>query len=936
MFTANYRNYVDSHTGFRRVLAAAPQANKEVTDKVAIMCRYTKLALFLAVFSSIAATAQSGPYLTRQQGPNYTLYGNAQQVPAQKTIQDKFGVISVSPLYQYDTSVTSLEEAQYRLSTNTQSGYSDPNLPAGLGSHAIKVWFTNGDLDTQTPAFPNGGVAANHVAYPLVGSAATKELMGVGTPTGNVWKGNWLVDGATGGNVNGGSNPQNLLQMAKSAPMYELFHNPDLTVYDLEAIEFGQDNEGDVCGAPMYTPPTANAPNGTPTTKWNATNWACVYNEFYELTTYLLTTYNNSGKTFILQDWEADSELNEQNAWGVLPLTLTCTAGNGGTSQLQINYCQSVLNMRQWFTLRWAGVNDARRDMIKGAGYTNVTVAASAEAGDIDNYFPTPPAVQEAPTVMDIVFPYLHMDLYSCSCYYEDTIGVGSPGESSNNSLGNLATVPNATTVPRVQQMYTELNEVRATIHQPQTNDYLPNGQPNPTPIADAGPSLFGDKNGTATNSLYVSESGAKEVEYYTYDDWGGTFADPFLTNTAPIPSDQIARMVLGQEFQGALAANARYMFLWALYTNGTLSDAKPSYDSIDSLWIVRPPCNTTSDAVPGSVQAWCVSPASNHVGASSEPEHWNYLASIMPQPISTYQNTYEAENFYTGVSGPAGSEVDMQDTSATGGYASSLVNASVGSTMDYAMFLPGAGSQTVNLRVKDGPAQGQFQVYVNGSVIGGPFDTYSTVSGYATVTLGSVSLQAGENTFAVTVSGKNASATGYGLVVDNIQVGNPVPVQSFTVGVTSPLTVVAGQSGTVTVTVSPMNNFAGTVTLSCMQLPADASCSFPAGTSVTVSNGPTTLQMTINTSSANARMVPLRDGGVALCLFGVPILFLGWKKKVRVMMVVALCALAGLGGCGKGAMRASLTPAGTYSVMVQGSSGSMVSSGTLSLVVTP
>jgi hypothetical protein len=900
--------------------------------------RRSKLVILLVVPGSIAAVAQSGPYLTRQQGPNYTLYGNAQQVPAQKTVQDKFGVISVSPLYQYDTSVTSLEEAQYRLGTNSQNGYSDPNLPAGLGSHAIKVWFTSGDLQTQTPAYPNGGVAANHVAYPLVGSAATKELTGVGTPAGNVWQGNWLVDGATGGYVNGGGNPQNLLQMAKSAPMYELFHNPDLTVYDLEAIEFGQDNEGDVCGSPMYTPPTANAPNGTPTTKWNAVNWACVYNEFYELTTYLLSTYNNTGKTFILQDWEADSELNEQNAWGVLPLTLTCTAGNSGTTQLQVNYCQSVLNMRQWFTLRWAGVNDARRDMIRGAGYTNVTVAASAEAGDIDNYFPTPPAVKEAPTVMDIVFPYLHMDLYSCSCYYEDTLGVGSPGESANNSLGNLATVPNATTVPRVQQMYTELNEVRATIHQPQTNTYLANGQQNPNPVADAGPSLFGDNNGTAANSLYVSESGAKEVEYYTYDDWGGTFADPFLTNTSPVPSDQIARMVLGQEFQGALAANARYMFLWALYTNGTLSDAKPSYDSIDSLWIVRPPCNAASDAVPGSAQAWCVPPASNHAGAASEPEHWKYLASIMSQPVATYQNTYEAENFYTGVSGAAASEVDMQDASATGGYASSLANAAVGSTMNYALFLPAAGPQTVNLRVKDGPAQGQFQVYVNGSAVGGTFDTYSTVSGYATVTLGSLNLLAGENTLAVTLSGKNAASTGYGLVVDNIQVGNPAPVQSFTVSVAGPLTLVAGQSGTVTVTVSPVNNFAGTVTLSCMQLPADATCSFAAGAGVSVSNGPATAQVTINTSSASARTEPVRSGSVALCWLYVPagLMFcLGRKKKARLVMVVALCTLFGVEGCGKAAVSASLTPAGTYSVVVQGSSGALVSNGTLSLIVT-
>jgi len=64
------------------------------------MDKLTKIAVVWVLCSGVAAVAQSGPYLTRQQGPNYTLYGSAQQVPAQKTVQDKFGVISVSPLYQ--------------------------------------------------------------------------------------------------------------------------------------------------------------------------------------------------------------------------------------------------------------------------------------------------------------------------------------------------------------------------------------------------------------------------------------------------------------------------------------------------------------------------------------------------------------------------------------------------------------------------------------------------------------------------------------------------------------------------------------------------------------------------------------------------------------------------------------------------------------------
>ena len=44
---------------------------------------------------------------------------------------------------------------------------------------------------------------------------------------------------------------------------------------------------------------------------FSASEYNLVYNEVYDLTAHLLDTYNNSGKTFILQNWEGDNALGE-------------------------------------------------------------------------------------------------------------------------------------------------------------------------------------------------------------------------------------------------------------------------------------------------------------------------------------------------------------------------------------------------------------------------------------------------------------------------------------------------------------------------------------------------------------------------------------------------------------------------------------------------
>jgi hypothetical protein len=688
-----------------------------------------------------------------QAGPNFTIYGGGTSggvnyggpvVPQGSYVNDAIGVTATGFLYQYDTNVSSLEEGQYRIGTNTSTGYDDASLPAGLGSRVIKVWFTSDDLLGQTLPSPEG-------SYPNPGNySVTYPNMPI---SGNS-KTDWHITVA-GQSVY----PNSLVQLAQSPPMKELFSNPDFDTYILEAYEFASDCH-DSWKAPTY--------------KWTAGYQACVYQEFYDLTQYLLATYSTSiaanKKTFILQNWEGDNALVAAN------FTPTATPSDPNeppapsencteTPFTSLNFCNSVVNMRQWLNLRWQGVNDARNPSITNEyshttnTYSNVTVAAAAEINLVDgfptsNYYST--GTTRVPTVMDLVVPYLHMDLYSCSCYYSDS---DLPNDSNLND-------PYTSPVPpaRPQTMYDMLRTYKTKIQQPQQNSYLYTGAVNPTPQADSGPPLYG---GGANNSIYIGEFNTPESHKYNNDQWSDS-------------SSLYARINTGQEVQGALAAGARWVLYWQIYSNDTLTYTNSPYNSIDGYWLIRPPCNATD-----STWHWCSNPPA---GYATFTDTWTYFANLNTMAaannanvaLPAYRNTYEAEDFYTGVSQQTGmpgspTETDLADPNMTGGYGTYMQSATVGSTLSYSLFVPTAGTHTTSIRVKTGTTHGEFQIYLNGSataVAGGPYETWASGSGYLTIPItGNMNYIEGMNTISLQVSGQHSGALGYNLIIDNIQI---------------------------------------------------------------------------------------------------------------------------------------------------------------------
>ena len=116
------------------------------------------------------------------------------------------------------------------------------------------------------------------------------------------------------------------------------------------------------------------------------------YNELYNLTRYLLTTYNGSGKRFFLGHWEGD--------WALL--------GNYDTSQDPTP--TAIQGMIDWYTIRQKAVDDARA----ATPHAGVEVYLYSEVNLVAK------AMQGKPTVTNSVLTQVRVDTVSYSSY--DTI----------------------------------------------------------------------------------------------------------------------------------------------------------------------------------------------------------------------------------------------------------------------------------------------------------------------------------------------------------------------------------------------------------------------------------------------------------------------------------------------------------------------------------
>ena len=122
--------------------------------------------------------------------------------------------------------------------------------------------------------------------------------------------------------------------------------------------------------------------------------------QFYELAKHFLTTYRNTGKTFILQHWEGD--------W------LIRRNFNAKTDPSP----SAIKNMIEWLNARQAGVTKARREV----GQNGVRVYHAAEVNLVVK------SMQEnRPNLINKVIPYTKVDLVSYSAWDSVVKGYENP-----------------------------------------------------------------------------------------------------------------------------------------------------------------------------------------------------------------------------------------------------------------------------------------------------------------------------------------------------------------------------------------------------------------------------------------------------------------------------------------------------------------------------
>ncbi len=178
------------------------------------------------------------------------------------------------------------------------------------------------------------------------------------------------------------------------------------------------------------------------------------------------------------------------------------------------------------------------------------------------------------------------------------------------------------------------------------------------------------------------------------------------------------------------------------------------------------------------------------------------------------------------------------------------------------------------------------------------------------------------------------------------------LPAPDFQVSVSpTSLTIVAGQSGTATFTVTPENGFNSQVSFACSGLPSEAACTF-SPTSVTPNGVPaatSTLTVTTTAKSADLRApMPSSRRPIYAVVFPVTVMLFGFFARRRpgsrglwlLGVLILLVAASGLTSCngGNSVKGNQGTPPGISMVSVSasaGGAGAISHSSTLTITIT-
>ena len=157
--------------------------------------------------------------------------------------------------------------------------------------------------------------------------------------------------------------------------------------------------------------------------------------------------------------------------------------------------------------------------------------------------------------------------------------------------------------------------------------------------------------------------------------------------------------------------------------------------------------------------------------------------------------------------------------------------------------------------------------------------------------------------------------------------------------------TVAAGSSAVYNLSVAAINGFSGTVGFTCSGLPTAAACSISPTTLSVSGAAAASLTVTITTTARTSTVGITKDSGrspwagsapaAILCLSSLIMMIRMPKRRISIALLM-LCVV-GIAGCGGGSKKNTSTqgtPAGTYSVVLKSTSGSISHNTNLTLTV--
>ena len=268
-----------------------------------------------------------------------------------------------------------------------------------------------------------------------------------------------------------------------------------------------------------------------------------------------------------------------------------------------------------------------------------------------------------------------------------------------------------------------------------------------------------------------------------------------------------------------------------------------------------------------------------------------------------------------------------------------------------------GAATTTAVAAAPSTAAQGQavsFTATVTSSAAGTPTGSVNFLEGVTTLGSGTLTAQAaatfttstlpvGTHTITAQYLG-DANFSGSQSAVASVTVNAVAAAPDFTVSANPiSLTVPAGQSATTALTLTPVNGSTQSVSLSCGTLPAFTTCAFSPGSITLGGSQPSSVTLTLRTNTALAllsQVATVRSASFG-GLLGLLLLFgrvhgRGLRRSAGLVVVsLALVACSSSGGSGGSIPPVtSVTPPGSYPVVVTATSGATSRTLNLTLIV--